>query len=536
MISINNFSKCFERDNLFEKVNLVIHSNKRIALVGNNGSGKTTFLKCLIGQEDFQGRIIADGVKFSIMEQENDFENLNKTFLDYIKEKGEELEAKKLRLETDMGKPEIYGNEDKFNSLMDRYNLLLANGEDDFNEDKLIEILHELGVNKNILRQKIIELSGGQKIKLRLAECLAKKADFYLLDEPTNHLDLDACEWLEKYILKYINSLIIVSHDRYFLNKITDNVLKVEEKSFEEYVGGYDEYEKKEILHLALLKKKFHNNRIRKTDLMKAVEKQRHWAMLTGNKTARARADRIEREAEAIDIGIDPDKLNLNIKMNFVNEKLHNCEIFRFLDFGKKFEDRILFENFNQEIEQGEKIAIIGGNGSGKTTFLKMLMGWEHSSSGSIYRRPHLKIGYFDQELSDVDLEMNVLDFLEERIGKKKELLIAGLHKFGFEDNFLEQKIGKLSGGEKGRLNILRITLEENEILLLDEPTNNLDICLKDSLEQAVREFKGTVIVVSHDRNFMDRVAERILEIKDKEIYSYKGNYSDYLQFRNRNI
>ena len=191
MISIDNFTKSFERENLLEDINLVIHSNKRITLVGKNGSGKTTFLKCLIGQEEFQGRISSEDIKISMMEQENNFENIDKPFNDYLKDKEGELEKEKRELEKELGDPDIYTDENKFNSLMDRYNLLSTNNLSNQKNKRIAELLDKLSIDKDILNKNISELSGGQKIKLRIAECLAGEADLYLLDEPTNHLDLE---------------------------------------------------------------------------------------------------------------------------------------------------------------------------------------------------------------------------------------------------------------------------------------------------------------------------------------------------------
>jgi len=532
MISINDFTKSFERENLFENVNLIIELGKRTALVGKNGAGKSTFLKCLVGREDFSGRIISEGVKISMMEQEGSFDDLDRTFRDYIGDKTKNLEDEKSQMEQEMGNPNICEDGDKFNSLMDRYNLLLADGSLDPEDVRLVEILKKLDVDENVLCQKISELSGGQKIKLRLAECLAKKADIYFLDEPTNHLDLGSSEWLGKYIRENIKSLIVISHDRYFLNEIVDGIWKIEDKKFEKYSCSYDEYEEKEIVYFNLLRRKFKDANTRKAKLLESAAQKRHWAMLVGSKTAKCIADRLEKEAEAIEIGINPDDLVINVNIDFSNKKLHRCEIFRLAGMSKEFDGNILFENVEQEIEQGEKIAVVGGNGTGKTTLLKVLMGIEKETKGSVFRRENLKIGYFDQELSDVDGEKTVEKFIEEECGKDPAVLRSTLSKFSFDKKFLIQKIKKLSGGEKGRLNLLRITLENNEVLLLDEPTNNLDIHLKDSLEKAIKEFPGTVIIVSHDRHFMDRVSTRVLDIEGEEIKSYKGNYSDYLELK----
>lgn len=534
MISINDLTKCFGRENLFENISITINSNNKIALVGKNGAGKTTFLKCLVGQEDFKGRIISNEIKISLMEQEKSFDYLNKTFKDYIKDKKEKLEAKKIKLETELGNQEIYEDENKFNSLIDNYNLLLADTSFKIENKKLIEILDKLGIDKEILNQKIHELSGGQKIKLRLAECLAKKADLYLLDEPTNHLDFKTLGWLENYIQKNIKSLIVISHDKYFLNKIANKVWEIEDKKIKEYNCDYEKYAENKIKHLEILKKKYMDSTKRKEKLLESAKEKYRWAAVSCSRKLRIVAERLERDAENIEIGPNPDEFITEIKISFISKRLHNCDLFRIVNLIKKFDTKVLFEDVNQEIEQGEKIVIIGGNGAGKTTFLKMLIGNEKITSGAIEKRNNLKIGYFDQELKGLDQEQTVMKFLKDETGKDEPRLTPILLKFGFTKDYFNQKIKKLSGGEKGRLNLLRITSQNNEILLLDEPTNNLDIYLKDSLEKAIKEFPGTVIFITHDRDFIDGVATRVLEIEDKKIKSYSGNYSDYLESKKR--
>ncbi len=534
MININNFTKSFGRENLFEDISLTIHPNNKIALVGKNGSGKTTLLKCLVGHEDFQGRIESNDIKISLMEQEKNFDDLDKTFNDYMKDKKEELENKKIKLEAELGNQEIYEDEDKFNHIIDSYNLLLADTSLGFEIKKIIEILDKLGINKDILNQKISELSGGQKIKLRLAECLAKKADLYLLDEPTNHLDLETLEWLEDYLENNAKSLIVISHDPYFLNKIVDNVWEIEDKKIKQYNSNYAEYEENKIKHLMILKKQFKDLTKKKEKLLESAKEKRRWADISCSSKLKAVADRLERDANKIEIGPNPDDFATEIKIRFTNKKLHNCELFRITSLTKKFDNLTLFENISQEIDQGEKVAIIGGNGTGKTTFLKMLVGIVEITSGNIRKRNDLEIGYFDQELVGINQEQTLMGYLKNETERKEPFLKSALSKFNFKKETFDQQVKKLSGGEKGRLNILRITTENNEVLLLDEPTNNLDIYIRDSLEKAMNEFPGTVIFVSHDRDFIDKVATRVLEIKDKDIKSYSGNYSDYIDFKKR--
>ena len=531
MISIQDLSKGFERENLFEDVNLVIHPKDKIAFVGKNGSGKTTFFNCLAGKENFNGRILVSEIKISLMEQEQNFANLNKTFEEYLNEKKKKLEGRKKDLEKEIGNPEIYEDEEKFNSLMDKYNLLLTDPSSNAEQESTKEILKELGIGKELLNQKIKNLSGGQKTKLRLAECLSKKANLYLLDEPTNNLDLMTREWLENYLNENTENLIVISHDRYFLNKVVGKVWDLENKQIKEWHYRFKEYLIMKKKHIENLERTYIDTTKRKNKMLESAKDKRQWAMQKGSRKLRILADRLERDAKKLEDVENPFDFLKDININFNSKSLHNCAIFRLEEVEKKFE-KVLFKDVNQEINFGEKVCIVGANGTGKSTFLKMLIGGVQPSKGNLYRRKDIKIGYFDQELENLDREQTIMDFVVNETGKDEYQLISILLKYGFEKESFQKKIKHLSGGEKGRLNILRITLEKNNILVLDEPTNNLDIYLIESLEKALKKFEGTIVFVSHDRTFVDKVATRILEIKGRKVKSFMGNYSEYVNIK----
>lgn len=528
MISMQELSKAFERESLFTNVNLVIHPNTKIAFIGKNGSGKTTLLNCLAGKESFEGRIISSEVKISLMEQDQNFAELDKTFEEYLQDKKNELEKIKEKLEIEIGNPEIYENEKKFNSLMDEYTLLLADSSINISQKETKEILEKLGIDQKILKQKIKNLSGGQKTKLRLAECLSKKSDLYLLDEPTNNLDLTTRDWLEKYINENIKSLIVISHDRYFLNNVVDKVWDLENRSIKEGHCGFTEYVAGKKDYTENLEKNFKDIVKEKARLLNAAKERREWSTSQKNVII---ARRLEKDAEKLDDSENPNDFIKHIKINFKCERLHNCTIIRIENIEKKF-DQILFENVNQEIQSGEKICLLGENGSGKSTLLKILIDKIQPTSGNIAKRKDLEIGYFDQELTYIDKEQTIVNFLVKETGKDEIHLISSLIKYGFPKESFKKKIKYLSGGEKARLNILRITFEEKNVLILDEPTNNLDIYLMQSLEDALNRFKGTIIFVSHDRYFVDKVATRILQIENKRISSFDGNYSEYIKYK----
>jgi ATP-binding cassette, subfamily F, member 3 len=532
MISIQDLSKSFERENLFETINLVIHTREKIAFVGKNGSGKTTFFNCITGKESFQGRIMVSDIKISLMEQEQSFSNLNKTFDEYLKDKENKLEERKNKLEERIGSPENYEDEDEFNSLMDEYNLLLADSSFDTEQIRTKKILDELGMTQDFLDQKIKSLSGGQKTKLRLAECLSKKANFYLLDEPTNNLDLPTREWLENYLNKNVESLMVISHDRYFLNRVVDKVLELENQQIREWSYPFVKYLEKKKDYIEVLERKYKDAKKKQKQLLESAEEKRRWAAKNGSPKLKRLADRLERDAKQYDDVEDPSDFIKEIKIEFNSKALHNCNIFRLENIEKKF-DKVLFKDVIQEIDFKERVCVMGENGSGKSTLLKMLIGNIKPSSGELYRRKDVKIGYFDQGLEDIDNKQTIMSFFLKETGKEEEKLIPIFLKYGFAKESFDKKIKYLSGGEKGRLNIMRIGLEKNDVLVLDEPTNNLDIHLVESLENALEEFKGTIIFVSHDRFFVDKVATRILHVKDRKISSFKGNYSDYLELGN---
>ncbi len=529
MISIQDLSKGFERENLFEHVNLVIHSKDKIAFVGKNGSGKTTLFNCLAGKESFNGRILTSEIKISLMEQEQNFSNLNMTFEGYLNDKKKKLEERKKCLEKEIGNPKIYEDEDKFNSLMDEYNLFLTDPAFNIEQGNVRKILKELKIDEKILNQKIKNLSGGQKTKLRLAECLSKKANLYLLDEPTNNLDLMTREWLERYIKTNIENLIVISHDRYFLEKVVGKVWDLENKQVKEWAYKFNNYLVRKKQNLLVLERKYKDAMKVKKQKLASAKEIRRWASAAGTKQKYILAKRIERDAKKLEEVENPFDFLKDININFNSKSLHNCTVFRLEDVEKKFE-KVLFENVNQEIEFGEKVCIVGENGTGKSTLLKMLMKIVQPSKGNLFGRKDLKIGYFDQELEGIDKEQTIMNLFIDETGEDKEILIPILLKYGFEKESFQKKIKYLSGGEKGRLNILRITLEKNNVLILDEPTNNLDIPLIESLEKALKEFEGTIVFVSHDRSFVNNVATRILEIKNKKITSFTGNYSYYLE------
>ncbi|MSS74411.1 ABC-F family ATP-binding cassette domain-containing protein [Candidatus Pacearchaeota archaeon] len=529
MIRINNLAKKFGHDNLFENVNLVIHKGDKIALLGQNGTGKSTFVKCILGEEKYDVGLIEvdDKLNISVMVQEKEFEDSESNFLDYLNERNMHVKNKIIELEKRFEEPDIYSDEKEFQKIMYEHEILVRQSSQVFEDIKFKEILKRLNFEEDKFNTPLYKLSGGQKMKLRIAECLSKDADIYFLDEPTNHLDFDTMNQLDTE-LSNKETVFIISHDRYLLNKFAKKIIEIENKSFQIYGSGYEKYmDEKEHRHQLI--KKFHNENVKRREELTALIRQlRVWASIAGNQTKRIQADRFEAELKKLPQTMDPEKFTKEFRISFDNERRAGSMAFQISDVSKKYHNQELFSNVNFEIERGEKVGIVGSNGSGKSTFLKIIAGIIEGDSGKVKIGPNTTSGYFDQELQDFDQDQTVMDFFKTNFGHlKEERLMALIAGAGMSPHTFKQSIKSLSGGEKARLNIIRLMVENHNVLLLDEPTNNLDIKLIETLENALGKFKGTMLFISHDRYFIDKVANRLFVLKDGKITSKKGNYSD---------
>jgi ATP-binding cassette subfamily F protein 3 len=529
MIQINNLTKKHGPENLFENVNLVIHKGDRIALIGQNGTGKTTFVNCLIGDDPFyEGTIdIPSGITISVMEQEKEFESSKKNFWDFLKEKKGKIEDSLKKIEKKLGDPKLYSNETEFQKVIQQYERLTRKVEKNIEEKKMREMLEKVNFDLKSFDTPLYKLSGGQKMKLRLAECLIKKADLYILDEPTNHLDFETLEWLDTELTKK-ETVLIISHDRHLLKRFAKKIIEIENKSFEVYNMDYDSYLIKRAHRHELLKKQHKYITKKKQKMIESVERLRQWLSKGKNRSKRILAERIERQIEELPKTIDPEDLTNKFEISFDNSKRTGNIVFEILGISKKYKNQDLFSKVNVEVERGDKIAIIGANGSGKTTFLRLLSEAIKPDSGTIKTGVHSNIGYFDQELSDLNSSETVIEFFKNNFSDlHEEKLISLAVKYGMPRHTFKQKIKTLSGGEKARLNLLRLVMGRYNVLLLDEPTNNLDLNLVETLENALKEFKGTIVLISHDRYFIDKIAKRLFVIEKGTITTKVGNYSD---------
>ncbi|MBT3985115.1 ABC-F family ATP-binding cassette domain-containing protein [archaeon] len=529
ILNIKNLKKAFGNKILFKDCKLSIHKNNKIALIGQNGTGKSTLIKCISGEEDFEGTIDTNNTKISIMEQEREFEKSEGTFTEYLQEKHDKIEKLKIKYEEMLGDPNIYEDYKKFERIDNEFQILLARQTEKIEEVNIRKTLKSLKFEMEDYDKKIKNLSGGQRTKLRLAECLAKNVDFYIFDEPTNHIDFETLKWLEDHLERNIATFIVVSHDRYFLKKLVNRVIEIENLNIKDYKCTYAEYIARREHHLLNTEHKFKTVTKEKKRLMASAKEKRQWAQVHGSKQLKNFADALERRAEELPEVFNPKEFIKDFKLKFEPGLNTGKRIFAVKDLKKSFGDLNLFDNVEFTVNREDKVAIIGGNGTGKTTLLKILAEIIKPNKGEISEGINLKVGYFDQEFSDINMNQRVMEFLTNHFAHMRDhVIIATAIKFGFPRDKLRDKMKTLSGGEKARINLVRLMEQNCNVLLLDEPTNNLDLELRTMLENALKNYKGTVIFVSHDRYFINKVATKTLVIENKSIEEHDGGYLNY--------
>lgn len=525
-MKIINLEKVYGDKVIFDKANLIINKGDKVALLGQNGTGKTSLFRCITGDEFFDGEIIIDG-RIAVMEQEKVFDEVNLTFGEYLAQKQTVIDKKISDLEEQMGLPEVYENEKKFNQVLHEHERLCSRTTESKELEKQKDTLYSLGYPVSILDKPISSLSGGQRTALRLTECLSKDADVLLLDEPTNHLDFDSIWWLENKLSKSSQTVIIISHDRFFLDTFVNVVVEIENLDFKKYGTNYSGYLIQRVQHREHMKRQHDIMKAKKDKALASAKEKRIWAHQNGNQSMRIMADRLERQAEELPTIPDPNELEQRYKFECHSSIQTGVSIFETKDLKKSY-NKLVFDHATLSISRGDRIGIIGENGSGKTTLLKVLTGLVKADSGTLSLGHNMQIGYFDQEGEDLPVKKKVIDYLMSVNDRLTDYQIASLaKKFGLDHDLPKKKISSLSGGEKSRLQLMAIFSGGYNVLVLDEPTNHLDLELREALEEALRKFAGTVIFVSHDRFFINKVATSIIELKDGTVKRKPGNYSD---------
>jgi len=516
-LSVENLTKSFGERILFSDVTFGIDQGQKVAIVAKNGSGKTTLLNCLMDREQYDsGKIVfRKDIQVAFMEQSENLP-LNKTIDEVIYDH----ESPKLRLIKDYNKAIESGDEEKLSNLFQELTELDAWDL----EAKVNQLLSVFKLKDD--SQLINNLSGGQKKRVALIKVLLSEADFLFLDEPTNHLDLDMIEWLESYLSTSKSTILMVTHDRYFLEVVCDTIFELADESLYKYKGNFSYYlekkaERQEQLHSTI--EKARNSFRKELDWIRRQPKAR------GTKQ-KARVDAFQDIKKTASQRLDEDELELPVKMERLGSK-----IVEFHKIGKAFGNLPILNSFSYNVQRKERMGIVGKNGTGKTTFLKMLLGTEPLDKGKIVVGETVVFGHFSQDLIKVNDDFKVIDVVKEvaefiPLEKGKQLSAAQLlERFLFPRSMHYNFVRKLSGGEKRRLKLLRVLMGNPNFLILDEPTNDLDIFAMAVLEEYLRNFKGCLIVVSHDRYFMDKMVDHLLVFQGGgEVKDILGNYTDF--------
>ena len=520
VLKISGLSKSFGIKTVFENVSFEVRSGERIGLVGANGAGKTTLLKCIMGAEEpDKGSVKAsDGANIGYLRQ--DFNYTSHTIREEMEDAWKDVLYYKDRMETLARELESSKSDEK---LVEAYGRAEARfeflGGYDY-ESTTRKILTGLGFSDDDWDRDIHSFSGGQKVRINLAAAFVRHPDFLLLDEPTNHLDMGMLEWLEEYLRSYKGGILMISHDRYFLDGAATGIIDLENHHIRSFRGGYTRYmETKENQDRAYEKAyEKQQEHIKETE-----EYIRRYKAGIKAKQARGRQSQLNRL-----VRLEKPVHQASLRFHFDPPQECADKVLDVLRVEGSYGSHILFKDLTIHIKKGETVGLIGPNGAGKTTILKMITGEKKPDTGFIQLGNNVKMGYYSQEQERLHPKLTVLDEVRDtfNFGEKEARNILGMFLFRGDDVF--KTVGMLSGGEKARLSLLCLFLEKPNFLILDEPTNHLDIPTREIMEDAIEAFGGTCLVVSHDRYFLDKVADRILELDHGKLTEYLGNYSYY--------
>ena len=532
ILSCSNITKSFGTDSVLEQVSFHIEEREKAAIVGINGAGKSTLLKIIIGElaPDDGTVVVTKGKTLGYLAQHQDLDSSRTIYDELLEVKRPviEMEERIRQLEIEMK----HSAGEELETLYQTYSRLshefeLANGY--AWKSEITGVLKGLGFEEEEFSKSVCTLSGGQKTRVSLGKLLLSRPDIILLDEPTNHLDMESIAWLENYLLNYQGTVIIVAHDRYFLDRVVTKIVELDNGKATVFQGNYSAYSEKKAMLRANILKAYLNQQQEIRHQEEVITKLRSFNREKSIKRAESREkllnkmERIEKPTEvndAMNITLEPDIQSGN-------------DVLTVRGLSKGFDGQQLFSGVDFDIKRGERIAIIGNNGTGKTTILKIINGIVPADSGEIRLGSRVHIGYYDQEHHVLHNEKTLFQELSDTYpGMNNTQIRNVLAAFLFTGEDVFKLIGDLSGGEKGRVSLAKLMLSEANFLILDEPTNHLDITSKEILENALNHYTGTVLYVSHDRYFINRTATRILDLTHKTLVNYIGNYDYYLEKR----
>ena len=530
ILNCSNIDKTFVDNHVLKNASFHIEDYEKAAIVGINGAGKSTLLKIIVGDMPADSGQVTFGKdkSFGYLSQHQAVDTENSIFDELLTVKQEVLDLEAAIRQTELDMKSVDGAE--LDALLKKYSSMTHRFEDINGyayKSEVTGILKGLGFTEDEFTKKVSTLSGGQKTRIALGKLLLQKPDLIMLDEPTNHLDLNSIAWLETYLLNYKGAVIIVSHDRYFLDRIATKIIEIDNGVVSSFHGNYSDYAaQKEHLRIEQMHAYLNQQREIKHQ-EEVIEKLRSFNREKSIKRAESREkmlDKIERIEK-------PTEVKADMKLTLTPRKTSGNDVLQISGLSKAFDTQILFSDVAFEIKRGEHVAIIGDNGTGKTTLLKIINEILPPDAGTIRLGSNVQIGYYDQEHHVLHMEKTLFEEISDDYPDLTNTEIRNtLAAFLFTGEDVFKKISSLSGGERGRVSLAKLMLSESNFLILDEPTNHLDITSKEILESAINSYEGTVLYVSHDRYFINKTATRILELTQKEFINYIGNYDYYLE------
>lgn len=530
ILSCNNISKSFGTDVIIKSCSFNIEDHEKAAIVGINGAGKSTLLKIITGIEPADTGLVtlAKDKTLGYLSQQQNLNSDNTIYdeLLSVKQYILDMEAQLRSIENQMKS----ADDTALETLMKKYSDL--NHEFELNngyayKSEITGVLKGLGFAEEDFTLNVNTLSGGQKTRVALGRLLLSKPDIILLDEPTNHLDMESISWLENYLLNYSGAVLIVAHDRYFLDKIVSKIIELDNGNATVFSGNYTDYASKKAILRNMQLKEYLNQQREIKHQEEVITKLKQFNREKSIKRAESREKMLNKMEFVDKPEILNDKMDIKLEPNVISGN----DVLTVDNLTKGFDGTVLFDNICFQIKRGERVALIGSNGTGKTTILKLINGIIPADSGSIYLGAKVNIGYYDQEHHVLDPDKTIFDEIKDAYPDLNNTQIRNtLAAFLFTNEDVFKYIKDLSGGERGRVSLAKLMLSNANFLILDEPTNHLDITSKEILENALNSYTGTVLFVSHDRYFINSTATRIIELANKTVVNYIGNYDYYLE------
>ncbi len=530
ILACNHIQKSFLDQTILKSVSFHIEDHEKAAIVGINGAGKSTLLKIIMGQlcADEGNVTIAKGKTLGYLAQHQNLESDRSIYEELLETRRYllDIESRIRELEADMKHLEGPALE----AAMEQYTRLNHQFETENGyalQSEITGVLKGLGFPEDSFSKTVSTLSGGQKTRVSLGKLLLSKPDILLMDEPTNHLDMDSIAWLETYLSNYNGAVLVVTHDRYFLDKVVSKIIEISQGNAYTFQGTYSDYSQQKQAMLEAQMKQYLNQQKEIQHQEEVIEKLRSFNREKSIKRAESRVkmlDKIERLEK-------PVEENASMRITLTPHITSGNDVLSIRGLSKSYGDHPLFQNTNIEVKRGERVAIIGGNGTGKTTLLKIINGVETADSGTFILGSKVQVGYYDQEHHVLNMDNTAFEEISDAYPAMTNTEIRNvLASFLFTGDDVFKRISDLSGGERGRISLAKLMLSDANFLILDEPTNHLDMLSKEILENALNRYTGTVLYVSHDRYFINKTATRILELTNHTFLNYIGNYDYYLE------